>query len=568
MSDTIPNFWELVIGPQHNRLLRLSFPRNDGPSAQMLVNRLDAFEGMSRDFEFIIEILSDNANVELKALLGKLLCVQLVRQDGTLRYFTGYCFSFRLKRADGAVAFYEAKMGPWFKYLSLRKNNYLFHGKSLREQTTLIFEEHGGLPDWDWCVAGDETPMTHACQFGESDHNYLSRRWEAAGLLYSYEHRPDGHKLVLTDSSVDAAPIDGDVEIPYQRHGGSKEEDGIGDWSPTRQLMPARVTLSRFDFKNPVQSAGITSTAPTRNRQGTVPECESYEYTGAYGFKNMHDGDQLAGLRMDEIDAAAKHFDGAGNNRNVMPGRWFRLTGHFDDNSSGDGQGANQNEFLILEIHHSATNNYLQQAGVQSGYANRLTCIRKSIPWRPGRSFNSVETKILAPQTATVVGPAGADSIHVDAYGRIRVQFHWDRVGEYDDRSSAWIRMLGLWAGGQLGATAIPRVGGEVCVMFLDGNPDRPVIMGALANERNMPPWELPSQQALTGLRSRELTPDGGNAPGGRSNHLILDDTYKAIQAQLKSDHEHSQLSLGLWSPGYCSLTTRSASSQYKQAIV
>jgi type VI secretion system secreted protein VgrG len=271
MSDAIQNLWDLVSGPQHNRLLRLSFPRNDGPSAQMLVNRLDAFEGMSRDFEFTAEILSDNATLELKALQGKLLCVELVRQDGTLRYFTGYCFAFRLKRADGAIAFYEAKLGPWFRYLSLRTNNYLFHNKSLREQTALIFEEYGGLPDWDWSVAGDETPMTDACQFSESDHNYLSRRWEAAGLLYAYEHRADGHKLVLSDNSTSAAPIDGSSEIPYQRHGGSKEEDGIGEWSPTRQLMPARVTLSRFDFKNPVQSSRITSTVPTRNGKAPCP---------------------------------------------------------------------------------------------------------------------------------------------------------------------------------------------------------------------------------------------------------------------------------------------------------
>jgi type VI secretion system secreted protein VgrG len=545
MNDAIQNLHNLISGPQHNRLLRLSFPRHDGPSVPMLVNRLDAFEGMSRDFEFTVEILSDNARVELKALQGKLLCVELVRQDGTLRYFTGYCFAFRLKRADGAIAFYEAKLGPWFKYLSLRKDNYLFHDKSLREQSALIFQEYGSLADWDWCVAGDETPMTDACQFGESDHNYLSRRWEAAGLLYSYEHRADGHTLVVTDNSTDAAPIDGDADIPFQRHGGSKEEDGIGDWSPTRQLAPTSVTLARFDFKSPAQNFRNTSTVPTLNRQGAVPEIESYEYAGAYGFKSRQDGEQVAGVRMEEFEAAAKHFDAAGNNRNVMPRRWFRLTGHFDDHPSADGQGADQNTFLILEVRHSATNNYLQQLDVQSDYANRLTCIRRAIPWRPGRSFNSVDTKILAPQTATVVGPAGPDSIHVDAYGRVRVQFHWDRVGEYDDRSSAWMRVLGLWAGAQLGATAIPRVGGEVCVMFLDGNPDRPVIIGALANEHNMPPWELPSQQALTGLRSRELVPDGGNAPGGRSNHLILDDTYKAIQAQLKSDHEHSQLSLG-----------------------
>ena len=545
MSQIIQSLWDLAGKPQHNRLLRLSFPRNDGPSALMLANQLDAVESLSRDFEFTVEILSDNATLELKALQGKLLCVELVRQDGSLRYFTGYCFSFRLKKADGAIAFYEAKLGPWLKYLSLRTNNYLFHNQSLYDQITLIFRGYGALPDWDWHVAGDDKQVTNACQFGESDHNYLSRRWEAAGLLYSYEHSASGHKLVLTNSSINAAPIDGDVEIPFQRHAGAREEDGIGDWSPTRQIMPTSVSLSRFDFKFPVQNFRNTISLPTLNQQGTVRQIESYEYAGAYGFKSMEDGDRMVRLRLEEIEARAKHFDAAGNNRYAMPGRWFRLIDHFDNNYSYEHRGVDQNEFLIIDVHHSATNNYLQQADVRSDYSNRMTCIRKMIPWRPGRGFNSVDTKILAPQTATVVGPAGPDSIHVDAFGRVRVQFHWDRIGEYDDRSSAWVRVIGLWAGGQLGATAIPRVGGEVCVMFLDGNPDRPVIIGALPNERNMPPWQLPSQQALTGLRSRELKPGGGNAPGGRSNHLILDDTHKAIQAQLKSDHQHSQLSLG-----------------------
>ena len=545
MSQVFQSLWDFVGKLQHNRLLRLSFPRNDGPLAQMLVNQFDAIESLSRDFEFTVEILSDNANLELKALQGKLLCVELVRQDGSLRYFTGYCFAFRLKKADGAIAFYEAKLGPWLKYLSLRTNNYLFNNKSLYEQTKLIFGEYGAFPDWDWHVAGFDTPMTDACQFGESDHNYLSRRWEAAGLLYFYEHGKAGHKLVLTDSSIDAAPIDGDVEIPFQRHDGARDEDGIGDWSPTRRIMPARVSVSRFDFKDPVQNFRNTISLPTLNQQGTVPQIESYEYAGAHGFKNSEDGDRLVRLRLEEVEAVGKHFDAAGNNRCAMPRRWFRLIDHFDDNDAFDHRGVDQNEFLIIDVRHCATNNYLQQAEFPSDYSNRLTCIRKMIPWRPGRGYNSVDTKILAPQTATVVGPAGPDSIHVDAYGRVRVQFHWDRIGEYDDRSSAWVRVVGLWAGGQLGATAIPRVGGEVCVMFLEGNPDRPVIIGALANEHNMPPWQLPSQQALTGLRSRELTPGGGNAAGGRSNHLILDDTHKAIQAQLKSDHEHSQLSLG-----------------------
>jgi len=150
----LQNLWNLVAGPQHNRILRVSFPHHDGPAAQLLVNQLDAFEGLSRDFEFIVEILTDNAILELKAMLGKLLCVELVRRDGSLRYFSGYCFAFRLKKADGGIAFYEAKLGPWFRYLSLRTNYYLFHNKSVREQPSLVFGEYGKLADWGgWWLA-------------------------------------------------------------------------------------------------------------------------------------------------------------------------------------------------------------------------------------------------------------------------------------------------------------------------------------------------------------------------------------------------------------------------------
>ncbi|WP_317201273.1 type VI secretion system Vgr family protein [Janthinobacterium sp.] len=544
MGNTVQSLRQIIGERQHNRILRLSFPHNDGPACQLLVNQLDAFEGMSRDFAFTVELLSDDATLALKDMQGKLLSVELVRKDGTLRYFSGVCFAFRLKKADGAVAFYEAELGPWLKYLGLRKNNYLFHNKTLYEQTDAIFREYGALANWDSRVGGDAVPMTDACQFDESDFNYLSRRWEAAGWAYFYEHSASGHQLILCDDTSAAAAIDGGAEIRFQNHAGSQEVDGIGAWSPSRQIQAGSVTLARFDFKSPAQNPQNIRTVPTVSKQGAVSDIESYEYAGAYGFKDRSDGDRLAKLRMEELEAAGKHFDGAGNNRYAMPGRYFRLSDYFADRASGETQDAKQNEFLILEVHHSASNNYLQQAAPVD-YENRLKCIRKMIPWRPGRGFNSVDTKILAPQTAIVVGPDGPDSIHVDEYGRVRVQFHWDRVGAYNDKSSAWVRVSSPWAGSQLGAAAIPRVGSEVLISWLDGNPDHPIIIGAVYNQRNMPPWKLSTQQALTGLRSRELTANGGNAAGGRSNHLILDDSNGRIQAQLKSDHQHSQLSLG-----------------------
>jgi type VI secretion system secreted protein VgrG len=533
---------DLIYGRQYNRILRLSFPNNDAPGSQFLVNKLDAVESLSRDFEFTVELLSDDAGIALKEMQGKLLSIELVRQDGSLRYFSGYVFSFRRCHADGGITFYEARLGPWLKFLSLRRDNYLFHGQTLREQMETICRDYGIYPVWDWRVTADDPVMTDACQFDESDFNYLSRRWEAAGWYYWYEHDVNGHKLVVGSDSTYAPAIDGGAEVRFHGDGGAAEEDAIDRWSPVREIMPSSFALSSFNFKSPFPSS---IDVPTLNQQGKVPDIESYEYAGAYGIRDRNDGNAQSRLRMEKIEAIAKHVEAEGNNRFLMPGRWCQLSDHFNHGAYRYSRSGNKDEFLILSVRHVATNNYLQAEDQKIQYRNWLTCTRKSVPWRPGRNFNSRDTKILAPQTAIVVGPEGPDSIFTDEYGRVRVQFHWDRIGEQDERSSAWIRVSSAWAGAELGAAAIPRIGTEVIVQWLDGCPDRPIITGAVVNACNMPPWALPSQQALTGLRSRELAPKTGNAPGGRSNHLILDDTHQRIQAQLKSDHQHSQLSLG-----------------------
>ncbi|MEC5159445.1 MULTISPECIES: type VI secretion system Vgr family protein [unclassified Janthinobacterium] len=542
MGTEFQHLQEMISARQRSRILRLAFPNNDGPPFELVVNKLNAVESLSRDFEFTIELLSDRANLALKDMQGKMLSVALVQANGTLRYFSGYCFTFCLKKA-GNISYYEATLGPWLKYLTFGKDNYLFHNKTLREQTASMFGDYAVPADWDLRFVHDDPAMTDAMQFRESDHNYLHRRWEAAGWHYYYIHTDRGHKLVLSDDSTRADPIDDDPEIRFHRHGGSLEEEAISEWSSLRQLIPSSVTLAGFDFKQPYPRQ---VSVPTVNRQGRVADTESYEYVGAYGFKDRADGDAQARLRMQEMEAAAKQFKAATNNRRVAPGYWFSFADRLDENPFGYGNDPGRNQFLIIEVQHVATNNYLQETDEAPHYRNHLTCIRKIIPWRPGRGYNSVDVRMLGPQTAIVVGPAGDGSIHTDQYGRIRVQFHWDRVGGNDEGSSSWMRVGAWWAGNQLGATAIPRVGSEVVVHWLDGSPDRPYVANAIHNERYMPSWSLPAQRALTGFRTRELTPGGGgNNAAGRSNHLIFDDSYKKIQVQLKSDHQHSQLSLG-----------------------
>jgi type VI secretion system secreted protein VgrG len=193
----------LMNGRQTNRLLRLSFPNEDGPDALMVANKLDATEGISRDFHFTVQVISDNALIALKDVQGKMVTIELVREDGSLRYFNGYVFEFRMVKTDGAQAYYDMVLSPWTAYLRLRRDNYLFHGKSVLDQTEEIFSDYM-VRDAQFRIAGEDLRMTDACQYDESDYNYLHRRWEDLGWHYWYEHRADGHILILCNDSTRA----------------------------------------------------------------------------------------------------------------------------------------------------------------------------------------------------------------------------------------------------------------------------------------------------------------------------------------------------------------------------
>lgn len=532
---------KLAAGMQNKRLLTLSFPQGDAPYDILLANRLEGEEYLSRDFRFAVEILSYNAKLDPKDFVDKQMSVQLLRNDGSFRHFNGYIFSFRLVKSDGGIAFYEAEMGPWLRYLTLRKNNRLFLDEPIRSQTATILQDYGVLPEWDWKVREKDPVIPMACQFDEHDHNYLHRRWEHRGWCYWYEHTAKEHKLIVSDPRRNEPVIDGpSPKIPYQNEAGSQEADGIRSWSLIQQSTSTHIGESRTDFKHftlNARSGGFVDSRTDAWKDSGKQKLELYRYAGSFGHQNTEDGQKLTDVQVEAIEAIARQWEATGNNRFVMPGRWFQLTDHFGYSISNDKY---DDEYLITFAHHVATNNYLQGVGTPATYSNRFTCVKKTTPWRPARGYNSVDTRILAPQTAMVVGPEG-ESLYTDEYGRVLVQFHWDREGKY----TTWIRASSGWAGGHQGMTALPRIGSEVIVMWLDGNPDHPIITGRLHGRDNMPPWQLPEQRALAGIRSRELVGGAGNQAGGNSNHLIFDDTAGAIQTQLRSDHGGSQLSLG-----------------------
>ncbi len=523
---------------QLHRLLRLDFPFGGSPDqGTLLVNTMHAREELSRDFCIDLELLSDNAFIPLNAMMAKMATVSLVRADGSLRYFNGYVQQFELTRTDGGFAFYRMVLGPWLAFARLREDCVSFQRKTVVELSETTFG-HYQERDYRFNLTDPVLRLSCANQYNETDYNHLHRRWEALGLHYAYEHRADGHTLCLADNTAFAPWIDMGKEgvtgeMVFRSESGADEGDGIKTWQPVRHIGSATLTLSSFDYKKPHPQREQGHSA---NRQDGVASYERFRNTGSYGFRDRSEGEALAARDMQELDAMTQFFRAAGNDRNAQAGRSFRLVDHFS--SEPPRMALAERDYLIIAIDHYASNNYQAGPGAASRYSNELTCVRQSVRWRPGRGHNSAACKDPGVQTALVVGPAG-QQIHTDGLGRVKVQFHWDRAGQYDAASSQWVRVAMSVAGGQSGQVGLPRTGQEVVVQFLDGNVDHPIITGIVYNSEHMPPWQLPGQAALSGLRSREL------GASGRSNHLVLDDTAGKIQAQLKSDHLASQLSLG-----------------------
>lgn len=558
--DRTAHLPDLFFFQQSQRLLGLSFPKDDAPMAtdlrgrdfpvQMVVERLEAQEGLGQDFRFELTLLANHAGLVLADMLGKLLAVSLVKPDGTLRWFTGHVAEFTLVGSDPGAATYRAVLRPWLWFARARVNDRVFRDQNLYQQIATILQSYGAWAQWDWSVSGEDPPMTMAVQgagLGESDHNYIYRRLEARGWTSGYAHDATGHRLVIFDSNNQCPPVEErDPRIPFQAEGGPQEENAIQRWTPVQTAAAALFAASAFDFKHP-QARHRTDS--TQHKQGRVPELETHEYAGHYGFpKEDPTGAVLLNLRREETEAHTQQYQAEGNNSSVASGHWLELTGHFSNTERKE-----DSQYLIVEASHSASNNYLAELGRQAGHAaeplvgrkgeyrNRFTAIKRSVPWRPGRGRNSVDVKVDRHQTAAVLATDGVGALDVDEHGRILIRFHWDREG----KCSARVRVASNWAGGETGMVSWPRAGSEVLVIALDGNPDHFLVVGVVHNAHRMPPWQLPAQKVLMGIRSRELTPDGGNDPGGRSNALVLDDTTGRIQAQLKSDHLDSALSLG-----------------------
>jgi type VI secretion system secreted protein VgrG len=456
-------------------------------------------------------------------------------------------------REEGRHIQYRLTLRPWLHLATLSTDCRIFQNQ------TVVYILDKLLADYPFAVDKrliETYPQRdYQTQFNESDFAFFERLCQEYGISYFFEHSDGKHRLVLIDNmgAYKENPSEAYRQVEYHAPGWKPDAEYIHSFVPRNRLTSGKYTTRDYDYTRP--RADLTQTRsnprPTGHADGEVYQWHAGQGGSHYaqpkaGTGEANDpheeGRQFALMRMEALRTHGARAQASGNLRGMIPGCTFRLKKH-------PRQTANA-EYLILD-----TTFLIEDVGQESQLRDAAPGNRQQwkvevdITAHPAKeslrpSLTCKKPHSHGPQTALVVGPEG-QNLWTDELGRIKVQFPWDRIGQRNQHSTCWLRVSSPWAGNQLGGIHIPRIGQEVIVDFIGADPDLPICTGRVHNQTNLPPWSLPGQSALSGLRSRELTKEGGNSAAGRSNHLILDDTEQKIQVQLKSDHQHSQISLG-----------------------
>jgi type VI secretion system secreted protein VgrG len=486
---------------QDNRLLRFYAPL--AGDKKLFVDCVTGGSAISETYAFQLRLISRNANIDLKDMQAKNVSVAVQLQDGSEHPINGYVSRFAFSHSDGATAYYDAEIVPWLWYLNHRVNSRIYQDVTVLEVIDKVFiEGYGGMAKFELRTSGTYTPESFIVQYDEDDLSFVSRLMERYGLFYYFEHKAAEHTMVIADDSRNAGfcpPQKAHAQVRFNAGQRVEHEDCVTHLAAERSFQPSQVALNTFDFKAP--SSPMYVELPTVAKQGDVPELEVYRGNPAFAYKTASDGEADAKRQMEAHECQAKQFVGESECRGLDAGHGTKLVGHY----WFDAADATDNDFLICSVQVEARNNFGSNDGTGT-YHNHFTAIRRKIPFRPKQVHQKPVMK--GPQPATVVGPKGLE-IHTDKYGRIKVQFPWDRDGHHDDRSSCWIRVSQPWAGKGWGTVAIPRIGQEVMIDFMEGDPDRPVCTGRMFNADQPAPYGLPEGAHQMGFRSRS-TPGGG----------------------------------------------------------
>ena len=514
---------------QDNRIIRIETPFGKDV---LLLQSFTGEDSVSELFGFDVKMHSANHNLSLDSLIGEKATVVVKLPDKTERFINGIVSEFRhigtflLQNGHEAalLSHYEAKLVPWFWTLKLNRDCRIFQNKTVPEIVREIFGEHQSA-NFEIRLMDNYAPREYSVQYRESDFNFISRLLEEEGIFYFFEHSSKDHKLILADNPTQFKPSHYHPKISFVGiEGNSETEVLITDWQTSRQMRSDRFELKDFNFRNP--SLNLTTNLKSQKNHGQ--ELEIYDYPGEYESRDL--GEKLVRIRYEEEKAKELTISAQSNGRGFSAGYRFNLQSHPRQDFNRD--------YAILRVKHSASQagNYRTNNAAEAfKYQCELICIPHPSNFRPLRK--TPIPKVSGTQTAMVAGPKG-EEIFTDKHGRVKVQFHWDRLGKHNEKSSCWIRVSQPWAGTGFGGVTIPRIGQEVIIDFLEGDPDRPIITGRVYNGESKPPYELPANKAHSGLMSRS-TPKGGSA---NFNGVRMDDGIGAEMMQIQAEKDEDIL--------------------------
>ncbi|MFC1757299.1 type VI secretion system Vgr family protein [Planctomycetota bacterium] len=468
-----------------------------------LLHAMDGVDELSSMFQYDIEVLCEDFNIDLDDLLSSEVSVAVEMEGLDTRNFHGIIASISQDGAVGELARYRLTVRPWTWLLSNTADCKVFQKQSVPEIVATVFRDNN-FSDFQNSLSGSYEKREYCVQYCESDLDFVNRLLESEGIYYFFEHTEKKHTLVLADAVGSHSSI-GDP-IPYSRESGSaKNFNHISDWNIARSVCPGKVVLSDFDFEKPM--ADLTSDA-NHDRKYKQSKFEYFDFPG--GYTATAQGDVQATSRMEELQAEFDRASGSGCVLMMSVGKLFELEcfPRKDQNR----------EYLVRSArYHVAADGYQAGGGSGEPFQCSFSVIPSDQTFRPRRK--TPRPQISGLQTAVIVGKNG-EEIWTDKFGRVKVQFHWDRYGKSNEDSSCWVRVAQTWAGKGWGALQIPRIGQEVIVEFLNGDPDHPIVTGSVYNGNHQPPVELPDGATVSGLKTRSTK--NGNAKTG--NELLFED--------------------------------------------
>lgn len=543
---------------QDNRPMAVSTPL---AKDALLLERLRGTEALSELFRFDLDLLAQpGQEVPFDKLIGQPATVRLVpRGSQRVRFVNGILSRVgqggvsRGPTGEATYTRYTAVLVPAFWKLTRVVRSRAFQQKSIPD---VLKEVLAGLAT-DFRLTGTYHPRDYVAQYNESDHAFASRLMEEEGIFYYFKHADGGHTMVLGDHVDAHDPVPGEAGLLYDDIvgvGQNAPEDRVYAWTKSQELRSGKVTLWDHSFELPPQNLeAAKATQPVVAVGGVAhqlavggnDQLELYTYPGRYSqrydgidpgggdrppdvAKISEDNQRTAALRMQQEAAQAVAVEGASSVRTLTAGHQFRLA------RGGDRDG----EYVVRSVEHTGDLRAAYHSRESDGteeYTNSFAVLPKGLPFRPPQA--TPKGRIDGVQAATVVGPAG-EEIFTDKYGRVKVQFRWDREGTNDPGSSCWVRVGSIWAGKGWGAVHTPRVGQEVIVAFEEGDPDRPIILGSVYNAEQMPPYPLPDQKTRSGLKSRSTL----RGTADNFNELRFEDKKDAEQIYFHAEKDFDQV--------------------------